>query len=79
MHVFRFLLHKGRLNQSFIKMTHFPRRKYRRSIRLKGYDYSRPGFYFITICVQNKKRLFGEILPGEPPLHAEMKLNDAGK
>ncbi len=60
-------------------MTHSPRRYNRRSIRLKGYDYSRPGFYFITIGVQNKKRLFGEFFPCEPPIDAEMKLNDAGK
>ncbi len=59
-------------------MTHSPRRYNRRSIRLKGYDYSRPGFYFITICVQNKKWLFGEILPVETPNDAEMKLNNAG-
>ena len=33
----------------------------RRSIRLKGYDYSQEGLYFITICTQNKLCLFGEI------------------
>ena len=37
----------------------------RRSIRLKGYDYSRAGLYFITLCVQNRERLFGEIRPAE--------------
>jgi REP element-mobilizing transposase RayT len=41
----------------------------RRSIRLKGYDYSKAGLYFITMCVQNRDCLFGEI-----PI-----LNDAGK
>ncbi len=41
----------------------------RKSIRLKGYDYSKAGLYFITICVQNRECLFGEI-----PI-----LNDAGK
>lgn len=34
----------------------------RRSIRLKGYDYSQSGLYFITLCVQNRERLFGEIV-----------------
>ena len=34
---------------------------HRRSIRLKGYDYSQEGLYFITICVQNKECLFGDI------------------
>lgn len=49
-----------------------PHIHHRRSIRLKGYDYSQAGLYFITICVQNRKCLFGEIINGE------MKLNDAG-
>lgn len=45
----------------------------RRSIRLKGWDYSSPNFYFITLCVQNRESLFGEILNGG------MTLNNAGK
>ena len=34
----------------------------RRSIRLKGYDYSQVGLYFITICTQNRECIFGEIV-----------------
>ena len=34
---------------------------HRRSIRLSGYDYSQPGYYFITICTKNRENLFGEI------------------
>ena len=34
----------------------------RKSIRLKGYDYSREGAYFVTICAQNRECLFGEIV-----------------
>ena len=30
---------------------------HRHSIRLKGYDYSKPGRYFITICIQNHANL----------------------
>ena len=45
----------------------------RRNIRLKGYDYSQAGMYFVTICVQKRNCLFGEIVDGE------MILNDAGK
>ncbi len=37
----------------------------RRSIRLKGYDYSAQGLYFITLCVTNKKHLFGKINKGK--------------
>jgi len=44
----------------------------RRSIRLQGYDYSRAGVYFVTICAQNRECLFGEITDGE------MVLNGAG-
>jgi len=36
----------------------------RKSIRLKGYDYSQPGLYFITLCVQDRMNLFGEIKDG---------------
>ena len=45
----------------------------RRSIRLKGYDYSSAGGYFITIVTQGRECLFGAIRNGE------MELNDAGK
>ena len=34
---------------------------HRNSVRLKGYDYSQPGSYFITICTKNEAPLFGEI------------------
>lgn len=34
----------------------------RRSIRLKGYDYSLDGTYFVTICTQDRKCMFGEIV-----------------
>ena len=62
-----------------------PNIHHRRSIRLKGYDYSQAGLYFITICVQDRKCLFGEIAgvensePSNLQPHQEMILNDAGK
>ena len=34
----------------------------RRSIRLKGYDYSNEGVYFVTICTKDREHLFGEII-----------------
>lgn len=37
----------------------------RRSIRLRGYDYSQDGAYFITICTQNRECMFGEIADGK--------------
>ena len=45
----------------------------RKSIRLKGYDYSQNGAYFVTICTQHREHLFGRIVDGK------MMLNHAGK
>jgi hypothetical protein len=39
-----------------------PHKHHRRSIRLKGYDYSQPGAYFITICTHQRTPLFGDIV-----------------
>jgi REP element-mobilizing transposase RayT len=36
----------------------------RKSIRLKGYDYSQEGSYFITLCVREKAHIFGKIKNG---------------
>ena len=38
---------------------------HRRSIRLKEYDYSQAGAYFVTICAWNRECLFGEIVNSE--------------
>ena len=46
---------------------------HRRSIRLKGYDYSQEGLYFITLCTTDRVHLFGEIENGE------MQLNTYGE
>jgi REP element-mobilizing transposase RayT len=56
-----------------------PNIHHRRSIRLKGYDYSRAGLYFVTICVQDRECLFGEISNDESPHSTKMVLNDAGQ
>lgn len=38
------------------------RNKFRiESSRLPGWDYSNPGYYFITVCTKNRVHLFGEI------------------
>ncbi|MCL2417099.1 MAG: transposase [Bacteroidales bacterium] len=54
-------------------MRYNPNIHNRRSIRLKNYDYSQPGLYFITICVRNSKHLFGKIQNGR------MILNEYGE
>jgi len=45
----------------------------RKTIRLKGYDYSQSGWYFVTVCTENRKRLFGNII------NENMVLNECGK
>lgn len=59
--------------QKHSDMAYNPHIHHRKSIRLNRYDYSQAGLYFITICVQKRKCLFGEIENGK------MMLNDAGK
>ncbi|KPL89058.1 transposase [Ardenticatena maritima] len=47
-----------------------PNRHHRRSIRLKGYDYTQPGAYFVTICTHERAHLFGRVVDGEMVLNA---------
>jgi REP element-mobilizing transposase RayT len=54
-------------------MTFDPDRHHRRSIRLRGYDYSQAGAYFVTICAKDRTCLFGEVVDGV------MVLNPIGK
>jgi putative transposase len=54
-------------------MPYDPTRHHRRSIRLKGYDYTQPGAYFVTLVTHERMPLFGEIVNGE------MRLNDIGR
>lgn len=54
-------------------MKYDPQIHHRRSIRLKGYDYTQAGAYFITICSHHREHIFGEIVNGE------MKLNSWGE
>jgi putative transposase len=44
----------------------------RKSIRLKDYNYSSPGAYFVSICTQNRENKFGAIVNGV------MQLNEFG-
>lgn len=45
-------------------MSYNPDIHHRRSIRLKGYDYSKAGAYFVTICIHQRLPLLGEIENG---------------
>ena len=46
-------------------MTYHPQQHHRQSIRLRQYDYSWPGAYFVTLCVREKECVLGEIVDGE--------------
>ncbi len=54
-------------------MKYNPETHHRRSVRLKGYDYTQAGAYFVTFCTYQRLHLFGDVINGE------MDLNDAGK
>lgn len=41
--------------------------------RLKGYDYTLPGGYFVTLCTHHRQNLFGRVVDGE------MCLNQLGR
>ncbi|MEI6222674.1 MAG: transposase [bacterium] len=51
-------------------MKHYPQRK---NTRLKHYDYSQNGWYFVTICARSREHILGEIK------NEEMILNENGK
>jgi REP element-mobilizing transposase RayT len=55
-------------------MPYDPELHHRHSLRLQEYDYSRAGFYFITICTQNRECLFGDIEDGYMRLNAQGRI-----
>lgn len=54
-------------------MKYNPEIHHRHSLRFPDYDYSKNGYYFVTIVVKNRLLLFGNVINGM------MNLNDAGK
>ena len=48
-------------------------KRHRRSVRLQDYDYSQSGADFVTVCMQGRACLFGEIVDGA------MQVNEAGR
>jgi len=54
-------------------MQHNSQTHHRKSIRLKNYDYSQTGSYFITICTNNREEVLGRI-----PEPGKMILNNVG-
>jgi putative transposase len=50
-------------------MKYNPLFHHRKSTRLIGYDYSLAGAYFITLCAQHSRCIFGEVINGEMVLN----------
>lgn len=54
-------------------MAYDPETHHRRTIRLKGYDYTQAGAYFVTVVTHGREGVFGEVVGGD------MQPNDAGR
>ena len=47
--------------------------------RLTGYDYTTPGAYFLTICANNKRCIFGKIIQDDVCGEPYMQYSSVGK
>jgi len=54
-------------------MTLYKNRYRIESARLQGYDYSSPGYYFLTVCTHKRINVFGEIIGNK------INLNEYGR
>ena len=54
-------------------MQYNPDWHHRRSIRLRNRDFSQAGAYFITLCVENREHIFGNVVDGEMNLNESVK------
>ena len=50
----------------------------RKEIRIKDYDYSTPGSYFITVCTANREKIFWSDRRGELRSPVNVALSDIG-
>jgi REP element-mobilizing transposase RayT len=48
----------------------------RKPLRLKNYDYSQEGIYFVTLCTQDKKHYLGKIVDGIMQLNSHGQIVD---
>ena len=60
-------------------MRYNPDIHHRKSIRLKKYDYSKEGMYFITICINNRECLLGNIIAGNNDVGANLRVRTDNK
>ena len=62
-------------------MAYHPDTHRRRSIRLSDYDYSKKGYYFVTLCSKNRECVFARIKNAKGPspfASAQLTLTDIG-
>ena len=52
---------------------------YRKQMRLKGYDYSQAGCYFVTICTLHRRETLGRIVGGDALIAPSVLLSEIGK
>ena len=56
-----------------------PQKHHRRSIRVKGYDYSQAGAYYVTIVTWHRDCIFGNVIQPPFPAEAHVNLSSFGK
>ena len=60
----------GIISANYPVMKSMHRIEVRRSIRLKHYDYSSSGMYYVTVCTFKRKEIFGKIVNGQMCLNS---------
>jgi putative transposase len=51
-------------------------KRQRKTVRLREYDYSQPGEYFVTICTKNHECIFGSIVDGKMDMNKRGRIVD---
>jgi REP element-mobilizing transposase RayT len=69
----------GRPYPQIIMPKFDPKIHHRKSIRLKGFDYSSAGAYYVTIVTWHRDCLFGEVVQPKFPTEAYVNLSAPGK
>ena len=54
-------------------------RPVRKKNRLEGYDYAKPGYYFVTFCTKNKECTLGSVTTADEANSSEMRLSPCGQ
>lgn len=50
-----------------------------KNLRLRGYDYSTPGAYFITVCTENRRKILGNLVGHDACDVPKIELSSYGK